>query len=218
MNQSLVRQLFRPLVYIFLYFVPVIVVGQQKGISAAVKADSTSRGSAIVSDSVHDSLNVAVTIGDSVPKKYQPVPKKSGLYSAVLPGLGQVYNHQAWKVPIIYTAFAVAGYFFITDLNNYNLYRKAYIGRINNPYPNDQFVNIYTEAQLQQLQADYEKYLDMTVLYSIVGYGLQVMDAISSAHLKNFDISRDISMKIRPVVLPGYVGIGLVFRDKYNHG
>ena len=145
---------------------------------------------------------------------FQPNPKKAGLYSALVPGMGQLYNRQYWKVPVVYAGLAIAGYFFIDNLNNYQSYRKAYIGRINNPYPTDQYVGRYDTPQLQQLQSDYSKYLDMTVLFTTVGYALQVIDAITSAHLKNFDVSRDISLKVRPVATPNGIGMGLVMNMK----
>ena len=147
-------------------------------------------------------------------RRYQPNPKKAGLYSALIPGLGQLYNHQYWKIPVIYAAVGVAGYFLVDNLTQYQNYRKAYIGRINNPYPTDQYVKQYTTDQLQQLQNDYNKYLDMTALFSVIGYALQVVDAITSAHLKNFDVSRDISLKIRPVATPTGIGMGLVMNMK----
>ena len=102
-------------------------------------------------------------------KPFQPDPKKAGLYSALLPGLGQIYNRQYWKLPLVYGGLGVAGYFFIHNLNNYQTYRKAYIGRINNNNPTDKYVGIYSESQLQQLQDDYNKYLDLTVLLSAIG-------------------------------------------------
>ncbi len=139
---------------------------------------------------------------------FQPNPKRAGLYSAILPGLGQFYNRQYWKVPVIYAGLAVAGYYFVDNLNNYQAYRKAYIGRINNPYPTDKYVNIYTQDQLQQLQNDYNKFLNLTVLFTGVGYTLQVIEAITGAHLKNFDISRDISLHVQPVAYPKAVGVG----------
>lgn len=140
---------------------------------------------------------------------FQPNPKRAGLYSAILPGLGQFYNRQYWKIPVIYTGLAVAGYFFVDNLNTYQSYRKAYIGRINNHYPSDKYVGIYSQDQLQQLQNDYNRYLNLTVLFTGVGYTLQVLEAITGAHLKNFDISRDISLQTRPVVFPRAIGIGL---------
>ncbi|PQJ11057.1 hypothetical protein CJD36_013895 [Flavipsychrobacter stenotrophus] len=140
---------------------------------------------------------------------FQPNPKRAGLYSAILPGVGQFYNRQYWKIPVIYAGLAVAGYYFVDNLNNYQAFRKAYIGRINNPYPTDKYVNIYTQDQLQQLQNDYNKFLNLTVLFTGVGYTLQVLEAITGAHLKNFDISRDISLNVQPVVYPKALGIGL---------
>ncbi len=143
-------------------------------------------------------------------ERFQPNPKKAGLYSSIVPGLGQLYNREYWKIPVVYVGIGVAGYFFTNNLNKYQSYRKAYIGRINNPYPTDEYVKKYSSDQLQQLQNDYSKYLDLTVLFSAIGYCLQVIDAITSAHLKNFDISRDISLHVRPVVVPGGAGMGLV--------
>ena len=116
-------------------------------------------------------------------------------------------------MPVIYAGLAVAGYYFVDNLNNYQSYRKAYIGRINNPYPTDKYSN-YTTEQLQQLQNDYNKYLNLTVLFTGVGYTLQVLEAITGAHLKNFDVSRDISMKVQPVAYPHAIGMGLVVNFK----
>lgn len=143
-------------------------------------------------------------------KRFQPNPKKAGLYSSIVPGLGQVYNRDYWKVPVIYVGIGVAGYFFLNNLKNYQSFREAYIGRINNPYPSDKYVNVYTTDQLQQLQNDYNKYLNLTVLFSTIGYALQVIDAVTSAHLKNFDISRDISMRVLPIPVPNGAGMAVV--------
>lgn len=165
----------------------------------SVSRDTTARGF------TEDTIAVL-----QAPKHFQPNPKKAGLYSSILPGSGQLYNRQYWKIPVIYAGIGVAGYFFIRNLNYYQSYRKAYIGRVNNPAPTDKYVGIYTDEQLNQLQNDYSKYLDLTVLFSAIGYSLQVIDAITSAHLKNFDISRDISMHARPFILPGGAGVTLV--------
>ncbi len=145
---------------------------------------------------------------------FQPNPKRAGLFSAILPGLGQAYNRQYWKVPVIYAGLGAAGYFMVDNYNNYQSYRKAYVGRINNPYYTDQYTNIYTSAQLKQLQDDYNRFLDMTVLFTGVGYALQIVEAMTGAHLKNFDVSRDLSVNIRPSIQPNYVGIGLVLSVK----
>jgi hypothetical protein len=167
-----------------------------------------------------DTAVTEVAATDSIPDSlakagpFQPNPKKSGMYSAILPGLGQLYNKQYWKVPVVYVGLAVAGYFIVNNLSNYRSYRQAYVNRINNPDYIDKYTGVYDEAQLQQLQNDYSKYLDITVLITSIAYVLQVLDAVTSAHLKNFDISRDISMRMKPVIYPTGAGIGLVMNFK----
>jgi hypothetical protein len=148
------------------------------------------------------------------PGPWQPNPKKSGLYSAILPGSGQLYNRQYWKIPIVYVGVGAAAYFIQFNYNKYQKYRKAYIGRLNNPAPTDEFVDIYSTASLKQLQDGYKKYLDMTILLTGVGYMLQVLDAVVFAHLKNFDVSRDLSLRMQPVMDPTGAGLGLVVHIK----
>jgi hypothetical protein len=142
---------------------------------------------------------------------FQPIPKKAGLYSALFPGSGQIYNRQYWKVPILYAGFGVAGYFIATNYSNYNKYRTAYIAVIDSD-PNTISTELYGQADLKQLQDQYKQWVDLTVLFTSLGYMLQVMDAVVFAHLKNFDISPDISLKMRPMAMPnGGLGFGLAF-------
>jgi len=149
------------------------------------------------------------------PHPFQPNPKKAGLYSSIVPGLGQLYNRQYWKIPVVYLGLGIAGYYIIKNSNDYQSYRLAYIGRINNPYPTDKYVKTYPNtSQLQQLQADSKKYLDLSVLFTGLGYLLQVFDAVTSAHLKNFDISRDISLNVTPSIQPGGGAICLVLSKR----
>jgi hypothetical protein len=151
---------------------------------------------------------------------FQPNPKKSALYSAILPGAGQLYNRQYWKIPVVYAGVGAAAGFIIYNSNKYREYRHAYISRINNPTYTDEFTTIYSnlspaqlQQQLQLLQNAYKKDLDLTVLLSTIGYTLQVLDALAFAHLRNFDVSRDISMNVQPVAMPrGGPGLGLVMR------
>ena len=177
------------------------------------QAQDTVRYSIPVKDSSSPVVTVTaevVATDSAKPQVFQPNPKRAGLYSAILPGLGQFYNRQYWKVPVIYAGLGIAAYFINDNLTQYRDYRKAYIGRINNPYPTDKYVNTYTTDQLQQLQNDYNKYLDLSILFTGIGYGLQVMEAITAAHLKNFDVSRDISLHVQPVAFPKGAGLGIV--------
>lgn len=153
---------------------------------------------------------------DTVKKKvvFQPNPKKAGLYSALLPGSGQFYNRQYWKVPVVYAGLGVAAYFISFNYTNYNRYRTAYIATIDQD-PNTNSVEVYSSADLKTLQDQYKQWLDMTVLLTSVGYMLQVMDAVVFAHLKNFDVSPDISMRFKPMAMPnGGAGFGIAFQFK----
>lgn len=170
------------------------------------------------------SINVvakdSIIIRDTLTRKqrraaFEPNPKKAGLYSAILPGLGQVYDRKYWKLPLIYAAAATSAYFISFNSQNYRKYRKAYVSRQDANPNNDELTDLYTNANdLKQLQDEYKKYLDLTILISGVAYAAQVVDAIVFAHLKNFDISRNISMRMSPVVQYNYAGVGLVFTVK----
>ena len=152
---------------------------------------------------------------DSIKRKkaWEPIPKKAGMYSAIVPGLGQVYNRQYWKVPVVYGVLGVAGYFINFNLHEYQKFRKAYINSLDASTANDDFPQ-YSPDELLRLQNQWRKNADILVLLTSLGYTLQIMDAVASAHLRNFDISPDISMQMKPVLQPNYVGFGLVMNFK----
>ncbi len=168
-------------------------------------AADTAKQSGAAPSFISDTVKTA-----SKPKRFEPNPKKAGLYAAIFPGLGQAYNRNYWKIPVVYAGIAAAGYFYFKNYNDYRSFRQAYISRINNPYPNDKYAGVWDDTQLLQNQNEAKKYLDMTVMLSSLGYVLQIVDAVTSAHLKNFDISRDISMHMFPAVTPVGAGIAVV--------
>lgn len=148
-------------------------------------------------------------------KVFEPNAKKAGMYSSILPGLGQAYNRQYWKIPVVYAILGTAGYFIGFNYNKYTEYRQAYIYAIDgDPGTGNKLSESYDAQSLQRLQNNYKKDLDVIVLLTSVGYALQIMDAVASAHLKNFDVSRDISMQVKPMVQNNFVGVGLVMNFK----
>ncbi|MBS1771761.1 MAG: hypothetical protein JST82_02790 [Bacteroidetes bacterium] len=177
--------------------------------SIAQQSDSVSKTTIITTDTAAVSRD---SIKPVRKHKFEPKPKKAGLYSAIIPGTGQIYNRNYWKVPLIAGGTIAAVYIFDFNREKYNYYRKVYLNRISNPNAVDN--EPYDTPTLKQLQDEYRKYMDMTVLFSALGYTAQVIDAIVSAHLKNFDISRDISIKFKPVMMPNYIGAGIVLALK----
>lgn len=168
---------------------------------AEQKADTSVNG---------DSLVLATA---KPPLSFQPVPKRAGLFSAIVPGTGQLYNRQYWKLPIVYVGVGAVAYFFQDNLKLYQSYRKEYLQRVQNPDNITNYTN-YNTDQLRQLQENYRQNLDMTVLFGAVFYAAQILDAVAAAHLKNFDVSKDISMNVRPVASPNGLGLGLVMNFK----
>ena len=146
-------------------------------------------------------------------------PKKKAMFSAMVPGLGQIYNRQYWKLPLVYGGLATCGYFIYYNTDKYNYYRRIYAGRISN---NPEYLNMEAKVStenIKRLQDSYRSDRDMTVMITVLVYGLQIMDALVFAHLKEFDISDNISMKVGPKSMPNIgfkptMGVGMVFNFK----
>lgn len=160
--------------------------------------------------------SIALPVKDSIRKKiFQPDAKRAGLLSALMPGMGQVYNRQYWKVPIVYALMGTTIYFIVQNNNEYNRYRKAYVSRLANPNSVDEFTGILNINGIKQYQDEAKKNMDLMTVLTVVVYAGQIMEAISGAHLRNFDISKDLTMQIRPVITPvNTFGLGLVMNFK----
>lgn len=141
-------------------------------------------------------------------------PKKTALFSAVVPGLGQFHNKHYWKIPVIYGLIGVSIYFLNDNIKNYNALRRELAGRKSDPFfKRNEDYQFYDDGQVKEAQDYYRRNLDLTALLTAVGYTLQVIDAVVFAHLKGFDISDDISLNLRPVLTPkGGAGFGLVMK------
>jgi hypothetical protein len=148
------------------------------------------------------------------------VPRKATIRSLMLPGLGQAYNRQYYKIPFIYAGFGVMGYLFVKyrDLANQaeNGYRELLYGRevskgvfepVTQVVIGEQIVKTTTGAKAGYDL--YRRYRDMNILLSVALWGINIVEANVAAHLKTFDLSDDISMRVQPNVLP-IPGAGLV--------
>jgi hypothetical protein len=132
-------------------------------------------------------------------------PKRATLYSAMLPGLGQAYNKKYWKIPVIYAAFGVTGYFFAENQQNYRLYKQAFRFRIDdNPETNDEFIGIYTDDNLKVLRDYYRRNMELNVIIGFAIYALNIIDAAVDAHLFYFDVSDELSLNIQPAFSPPF--------------
>jgi hypothetical protein len=146
-------------------------------------------------------------------------PHKATVRSAMLPGWGQVYNRQVWKVPLVYGALGTTAGIFIYNLNNYKGLRQAYILLSDKDPNNDTLVKskyaILSINSIQFYRNEFRRNVDYSVLAFLIAWGLNVVDATVSAHLRQFDVSDDLSLQVRPILHPQTgLGVGLVLNIK----
>ena len=127
-------------------------------------------------------------------------PKRAAIYSAILPGFGQVYTKQYWKIPIIYGGLIASAYYTKENHNQYSLYKQTYLNRINNQ-GTDEFTNIYSDNELLTLTQHYRRNREISALLFTLTYILNIIDASVSAHLFDYNIHEDISLSIRPAYI-----------------
>jgi hypothetical protein len=128
-------------------------------------------------------------------------PAKAALLSTALPGLGQAYNKKYWKIPIVYAGFAGLGYWIGRNVKNYRTYRDAYQFRMDDDSLTiDPFVEQYGNADLKTLKDFYKRNLDLSIILTAVWYALNIVDAAVDAHLFEFDVSDNLSMRVQPVL------------------
>jgi len=120
-------------------------------------------------------------------------PTKAALFSAVLPGMGQVYNKKYWKVPIIYAGGGFVYYLYDYYNRNYNNFSNAYSAFLNEKI--DEYRNLTTEESLKAAKDFYRRYRDLNVIIMVGVYLANIIDATVDAYLFNFDVSRDLSLR-----------------------
>lgn len=152
-------------------------------------------------DSSHLTKDTVVTNWEGVDLK---TPKKALIRSAILPGLGQAYNHQYWKIPIVYAGFGALIYAGEFNRKNYRLLKEVYRNMIDG-VPTD--YDRYSRQSVRLARDNYRKNMELSYIAVAGVYGLNILDAFVSAHLKTFDINENISMKIKPAVQHEYIGL-----------
>lgn len=138
-------------------------------------------------------------------------PRKATIYSAVLPGLGQIYNRKYWKVPLVYGGFATLGYFINFNNEEYVKLRQAYSDIIDTDPNTNSFVKLVTDPKrlepdrigqltesLRKGKDYWRRNRDLVVIGTVVFYAINIIDASVDAHFFNFDISDDLTINWVP--------------------
>lgn len=139
-------------------------------------------------------------------------PQKAALLALVLPGSGQIYNHQYWKLPLVYGGLGGVGYGLFFYQSRYKEYVKGkndFVDAQNagSPITIDQLSGseVKKERSIANVQRGiifYRRNRDTFIAYTALVYGVTILDALVAAHLRDFDISEDLSMRMDPVLLP----------------
>ena len=156
-------------------------------------------------------------------------PSKAAFYSAVLPGLGQVYNKRYWKVPIVWGAIGTGVYFIKLNNDDYDSFRDAFKRR-RAGFTDDEFYDIdgtciipgspdFSDAALQDAQIRAQRNRDLSILITVILYVLNIIDANVDAHLQQFNVNENLSMNLRPYLrweeIQGQANYGLSFQIQF---
>lgn len=146
---------------------------------------------------------------------YKPDPVNTIWLGAVIPGYGQIVNRKYWKLPIVYGGFIGCTYAIGWNSSRFVSYKNAYLDIRDNDDQTNSFLEIIPDGytiesyggkdaftDLLKTGMDKARYnRDLSIIVSIAYYGLTLIDAYVDAHLYDFDISPDLSMKFRPAIL-----------------
>lgn len=147
-------------------------------------------------------------------RPYEPLaPARAAFYSAVLPGLGQAYTKKYWKIPIVYAAIGTGIYFYLENNGRYNDLRDAYRRRLAG-FTDDEFPQ-FTEDQLIDLQDRFRRDQELSLLLTAAAYLLNIVDANVTAHLQQYNITEDLSLK--PKVNFNEFNTGINYGVSFNY-
>ena len=154
---------------------------------------------------------------------WKPNPQRALWLALVVPGAGQIYNRKYWKLPIIYGGFMGCIYALTWNNQMYKDYSQAYLDIMDDDPTTasyNKFLHLGVEItpqneerykQIFKSRKDkYRRWRDMSFFVMIGVYALSVIDAYVDAELSVFDISKDLSLKVEPAVIPNHSGGGIL--------
>ena len=158
-------------------------------------------------DSLQQSLEgKGVRFDEVVKRKINPLaPSRAAFYSALVPGLGQAYNKRYWKIPLVYAALGTGVYAYSFNNGQYNRYRDAFKAR-KAGLVTDEFYDIngdglgpdVSDTALEDAQVRFQEDRDLSLLITIVLYALNIIDANVDAHLKQYNVSEELTIDFQP--------------------
>ncbi len=160
-------------------------------------------------ESLQNDLKKEGIIVDTLQKKrvsFNPLaPSKAAYYSAVFPGLGQIYNKRYWKTPIVWGVIGGAIYGYIYNDDQYKIFRTAFKRRAAG-FTDDELFDRngdgvgpdFDIGVLQSQQERFQRDRDLWLVGAIAIYILNIVDANVDAHLNQFNVDEDLSFDMQP--------------------
>ena len=146
---------------------------------------------------------------------WRPDPQRALWLALVLPGAGQIYNRKYWKLPIFYGGFMGCIYALAWNNMMYKDYSQAYLDIMDSDPGTasyNKFLHLGVEINdnnkerykslFKSRKDKYRRWRDMSVIVMVAVYALSVVDAYVDAELSEFDISKDLSLRVQPAVIP----------------
>lgn len=189
-------------------------------VNSAPMPDSISVGDSMLTTETPtiDSLGTTPLTRKQEDVRRKIIPRQATIRSLMLPGLGQFYNRDYWKIPFVYAGLGAAIYFLIDNNGQYlkyeNAYRIAFNDKTNGAgngtatvyirgNKSDQILGV---AQLKRATGIYRGYRDLNVIITVAIWALNAVEANVAAHLKTFDLSDDLTLRVQPNLHPTLTG------------
>lgn len=147
-------------------------------------------------------------------KVFKPNPTKAVIYSAIFPGLGQIYNRKYWKLPIVYGGFLGFSYAISWNGRYYTDYSNGYKDIMDEDPETDSWKNFLPYGMdpetvdkswltnvMKRRKDFYRRNRDLSIIGTVAMYALSMLDSYVDAQLFDFDISSDLSLRVEPTVI-----------------
>lgn len=144
-------------------------------------------------------------VKDSARLAIEAMPRIAARRSAIVPGLGQLYNKRWWKVPLVYGGFVGIGLVYEFNQRYYKMFLREAQYRQDAPDKANPDWASYPDDGIIRIKDDYRRNRDLSILAGIGFYAVQIIDAYIDAKFFRFDVSDDLSLKVDPFIQNGQV-------------
>lgn len=201
------------LVLITLLMIAMRLSGQDNPVS--IDASDSIQSTQVIDLSDSQLFMTEEVIATAAVDSFMPDPVHTIWLGAVIPGYGQIMNRKYWKLPIVYGGFLGCFYAINWNSKQYISYKNAYLDITDDDATTNSHLEIIPPGftmdsyggqsaytNLLKSAMDKSRYnRDLSIIVSVAYYGLTLIDAFVDAHLYDFDVSTDLSLKLRPTII-----------------